>query len=110
MNTRLDTGIGPDINFTVHNDAVLTLVNMAKCSIALDISNEIIIFNSQCYDHKIFEIVRFAAMNSNAMFSDSGYRDWTRTSAFKDPKLVRYIHMSMLSTTYILKRTYQYLN
>ena len=55
MTSRLDTRLVLEINFTVKDDAILALVDMAKCPIALDISNEMIIFNNQCYDREIFE-------------------------------------------------------
>ena len=68
MSTRLQTRLVPEIDFTVNDYAILALVDMAKCPIALDITNEMIIFNQQCNDNGNFEVVRYAAVESNTLY------------------------------------------
>lgn len=75
MMSRLGTRIVPKLDFTLHDDTVLSLVDMVKCPIALEVTDNIIIVNNNCYDRPNFEKYRFAAVRSNLSFGNSGYTD-----------------------------------
>ena len=66
MSFRLNTRHVTVINFTVEDDALLALVNMAKYPIGLDITDEMIIFNNQCYHDEFlrsFVLLRLQVTN-----------------------------------------------
>lgn len=46
MMSQLRTRIVPELDFTVHDDTVLSLVEMVKCPIVLDVTDTMCIFNN----------------------------------------------------------------
>ena len=46
VSEQLDTCIVPKLDFTAHNDIILSLMDMVKCPIILDTSNDMCVFNN----------------------------------------------------------------
>ena len=86
MMSRLCTRIVPELDFTVHDDTVLSLVEIVKCPIVLDVTDTMCIFNNNCYDRPNFDKYRCAAVRDNVAFGNSGYTDWQHENSIKDPR------------------------
>ena len=65
MTIRLNTRIIGPIDFTVQDEALLALVDMVKCTFGLDVGEDNVIFNNQCYDNEYFEVLHLQAVDSN---------------------------------------------
>ena len=87
MSTRLNRRIVEHLDFTNEDEALLALVDMVKCPLALDTADNMIIFNSHCYDNEYFEVIRSEAADKNVGFQESGYRrNDRRCTHMKDPR------------------------
>lgn len=52
---NLDSFLSPDINYTRRDEITFSLLDVIKCLISLEITNNMIIFNHQIYDRATFE-------------------------------------------------------
>ena len=87
MSTRLNRRIVEHLDFTNEDEALLALVDMVKCPLALDTADNMIIFNSHCYDNFYFEVIRTEASDRIVGFQESGYRrNDRRCTHMKDPR------------------------
>ena len=79
---RLSRRVDPAHDFTYRDELMITLEDLIKCPILLDTSDDMIIFNLQCYDKASFETHKRNEQARNRIREDSGYSDFT----LKDPR------------------------
>ena len=106
MSIRLKKRIVNPINFTSGDEALLALVDMIECPLDLDIADDMITFNKNCYDNKYFEVLRKQAVDRNVSFTDSGYaRNDCRCLAMENPQTGEVFEYHVAMNTLYFKYT-----
>ena len=81
---NLDQRLQPDFNYTKRDKLIDSMIDMITCPIKMEITEQMAIFNNQCYDVQCFYYHRNQCHRKNQRRAQSNYT--TNINIFKDPR------------------------
>ena len=75
MTSNLDDRVVPSIDYIRHDQIICDLMDIIKCPITIDISEDPVLFNNQFYDRIVFDTFRAGEYERNTQAIVNGYND-----------------------------------